>query len=542
MLNEIINAIGKKEIIDKQSDAISHNNCIYIKIPIDNNKDYNIQYIDKGIEMKNLALINWCKAREIYSLNINSNKNIMQQGFFSKVILSCVPYSVIFKYNTFMNKEYLKKHSIIDGFYIMIKEYLTILNFEQYIHFYSDIFNNISNNVIQIIEQQSKNKQENLKIKMFLDVPVETYKKEYDKYLTSKIFTGAAIKLDDEQKGRGSFFYNLNPDKPLLSYLNNFKEIHLLSLNEAKFQLQLNRYLNWHNEQTIQNGLQSIKYKTNNNNGLCVIEDFNIDPYQRQENNIYFNIDNIINLPKFKGKIVDSQKILNQYFHIITNKDTIVSQNNDYNFQLMIGRKLNILLKKYNHIFDKNANIKKYLLDIFDSFIEELYCIYFYSDNIYNTTSLINFEICTKDWLFKTQEKEKIMQLIEEIRNKIIYDEIYNIKSDQEFLILCGTLASYFKLKAPKSEKTHKLFRDYLYAKDVKRILVLLSKDQIKLDYNGTVHSRSDKIMCALDVYCSINDENNIKLDKKYFRIGLFYPKNLIYSKIEEGDYNNDEK
>ena len=521
MLNEIISAIGKDYINNKQTEFISTTNTIYARIYCDRIEHYDITYIKKEVSENQLELIEWCKSREIFSKNLDSHKAIDVEHY-KKVINSCVPYSIIFNYIRFAEKDITKKSNIKDAFYILSKDYLNVFDCEQYIDYYMGIFEVILN---VIKENKLKN---NINIKLFLDVDIEQYKKSYFRYLEEKIFDtkGLTYKEKDNKFGRCSKFYNLNKDKPLLGYMDNIKEIHLLETKQAQLVSNLYNYMSYKKQEKLNIGIQKISYKMelSDSTHKWYLENMAMNPYSDSNDIIYFNVQNILCLKNFKETIIDSYNHLRKYIYYLIDKKTLIKENkNIYNY----------LCHRYQECIDNldNLSMSKFK-KLYENLIYDLYKIFIKKDDMYKIGVILNFDICLQDWLFKNNMKGKIVMILKMIEEKMERNE-YHIDSHEEFFFMSGQMVKYLKLKTHTNNITNKLFSAYTLLKQTKQMIELLKTDKARLDYDGSAKysSRSNNVMFSILDYYTKNEKDLAFMDTTYFDKGLYYGRNLIYTK-----------
>lgn len=525
MLNEIINAIGEEHVNEVQKNCITTNNTIYVRINFEQLNKYDITYIKKEILPNQLDLIEWCKDREIFSKILDSHKAINVEHY-KKVINSCVPYSIMFNWENFIKKDFTKKQNIRDGFYILLKEYLNVFDKIEYIDYYLNVLDEISNII-------KKNKlKDNVNIKLFLNVDIKKYRHDYLEYLKEKIFDkeGIIYQNGNEKFGRCTKFYTLNKDKPLLFYMDNIKDIHLLSATQARLICNLYNYMANKKEEAVNLGIQQIHYKMAFNKATATwyIQDVLIDPYGNKEehDNIYFNIQNILNLKKFKETSINNYKDLKKYLYYLIDGN-IQKINNQY--QQYIDR--------LNH-----TNILQFK-QIYTQFMRLLYNFYSKKDNIYKISTILNFNICMQDWLFKNNMKGIMINMFNMLKEKIGKNN-YNIDTNEEFFFMSGQMVKYLKLKTHTDNITNRLFNSYIFIKQTSKMIELLTIDKNKLDYDASAKysGRSNNMMSAILEYYIKHKEELKLMDIVYFDYGLYYGENLIYTKKGNDDNDNNEE
>lgn len=535
MLNELIEAIGYNNILKKISDSIDMINSLYIRIPIDKDlKDEDFLLINKEVEINQLEQSEWFKERELLSKYIMSNKAIVQgKKYYPRIIFSVHKNVIMFKWNKFLKHKNTTKN-IEESFKILIGEYLNVLKADEvYLKYYYK-------NIKQIINFINDNNLTKIKVKMFLDVDIEEYKEDYSRYLKNKLLDGGTTcKIYNELYGRLSQFYTINFKKPLLGHMTkNTNEIHLINQHDVLKIFHLKQYMDSIKSEKICYELGDITYKmdVNSSTNEWFLHKYNNNPYQTTDDlqkNIY--IKNILDSKHVNEKIIKHYSELSKYILQLT--DFKVKNSYGKNDKKdKIENKFKTFSKMYYKYIGKlnNTNFENFKI-VYNNLIISLLRLYIYDEDIYKIQNIINFDICMRDYLFKTNLKEGLANMITKIKEKILknekeYIEEYIIEDDKEFFILCGQMAKYLKSKVQTDEKTNKLFYEYLLAKKVERLMDILQRDKARLDYDSNISGRSNKIMYGLLKYYDDNKDNLELIDINKLNMGLYYGDCVLYS------------
>lgn len=528
MLNEIIEAIGYDNIL---KEMVSMKNSVYVRIPLNRsvNTDEDIIIVDKELKTCDLELSKWFYAREKYSKYIKSNKAIVQAGksLYPKVITSSIPSSIIFNASTFL-KNKNTTNDLKGSLEVLISEYINKFNVN------SELLGLYLNN-IDVLTQYINNKDfANLTFKIFLDLSIETYKLQYKEYLNQSLFDKKnnkpiTYKVNNIICGRTSFFTTLNNNKPLIKNVNSkvCEDIHLLSVDDANKILNLKKYIESHGcNVKIQYGIGDINYTINNDKELV---DFVNNPYRIIDDltkDIY--IRNILNSKYIKETTIKTYNDLSKY---ILNELLDCKVKNSYNDKDKTENKFKTFsLMYYKYI----ANLNNANFDIFQrvytNMMRNMLKLYIDDEDINKIQQIINFNICMSDYLFKTNIKGDLIEMINRIKDKILnMDNEYVIENDFEFYILCGQMAKYLKSKTHTDNITNKLFHEYNMAIKTRQLMDILQRDKGRLDYESNNNSRSGKILYAINNYYTLNEKRLKKIDKIRFNMGLYYGENIFY-------------
>lgn len=528
MLNEIIKEIGYENIVKEIKESISVENSLYVRIPLNGELDVkkDVLLIKKEPEVQQLELLQWFKDREFYSNRIMPNKSIVIGGVYSKLISTANQYSIIFKWNNFITHKNTTK-DIYDSFNTLVKEYLNKLNAIDYFVYYVKCFPYIYDYIIT-------NSLDKFELKLFIDISPKEMKQQYFKYLQKSLFDdNTLIKINNEERGRLSQFYTLNSKKPLLSYmLDNIDEIHLLNSEDAEKIFYLKQYMDKKKSETIQKSIGSIEFnmQKQESTNTWYLNEFRFNPLQIKEDIPYIDITNVMDGKFFKEKHIDKYNQLSEY----------IMQLLEYKVKKYYSKNDNIeskfktfSLMYYKYIQDiNNTNIDLFKV-VYPNMIKNIYSLYRYGESINKIVDILNFDICIRDYLYKTNKKGEFKMLMKEMKDKILSKEEYFIKSDEEFYILCGQMAKFLKSKTQTNEKTNRLYYEYLMAHKTQRLIDILERDKARLDYDSKTNGRSNRIMCTILEYYTSHKENLININLTEFYKGLYYGDCVLYLKNE---------
>lgn len=531
MLNEIIRNVGYNNIIKTIKDDLNMKNSLYIKIPFERELDLNedILYINKEIEIPQLEKAEWFKEREVYSQRIMPNKSIVIGGMYSKMVSTCTPYCITFNWDNFINHKNTDKDNLEKSFENIINEFLSKLQLEDNLKYYTKYFKEISAYILG-------NNFSKFLIKIFLDKPVDEFKVEYLKHIENTLFDkGTQIVIDGKESGRVSLFYTLNTaDKPFLAHMMaNTDEIHLLNAEESEKILNLKKYMDSVKRENLENNIAKIEYKMelNMSTKKWYLDKYNVNPTQIRDDIVNFNISNVLEDKYFKEISINKYTELSQYILRLLDFNVKIYYSDNDN----TASKFKVFSSLYFNYIEKidNTNIEVFK-NVYPNIIKNIYTLYKNEDSIGKMRNILNFDISFRDYLYQTNIKEEFTKMMENIKNKIIVKGKYTIENEAEFFILCGQMAKFLKLQTQTDEKTNGLYSEYLMATNTKRLMTILARDKNRLDYASNIYGRSNKIMYSILEYYSVNKDNLKKIDVIEFNKGLYFGDCLFYSKSKK--------
>lgn len=532
MIRELIDLIGydniKKELMcnSKTEDAA------YIRIPLDRNidvsKDILITAAHAEVEAKDLELFDWIKERSYYGEYIESNKAINSGKY--RFMMNNQANCIMFNNSTILEKSKIENKSYINVLEERINGFLEILNETDKMIYYKRALNcleALKNNKDEFIKDSK------LKIKMFLDVELKEYKDEFEKYMNKKIFS---------QEGQGdlTIFTNFNKDKPLLGINNKYAKTNYTTDKEEAIRIyDLRRYLNLkyklNKDNIIETKTGHIKLNIEINNFIR-ITNFEYIPYKRLDLFIDKNliIKNVVKRDdKTRDEVIKNSFMFYKYIEKLFYYFNIDNNRNKINRIKMIYERY------YKEITNDNIFIFKNKVD---KFINDLYKLHSKEiEDEYKYISLINLEVCLKDWLFNNKKREEIEHMKEQIVEKIKKIEgQYVIESKEEFSFIVGQVARYLRGKSKAKDKTIKILNDYLNTYQTEKILKLLDRDMRRYGHDINVGSRLTGLVVAILEYK--NKENIEEVNKIEYKIGLLKSDNVIYTSTKNDNVEDMEE
>ena len=469
-----------------KNDVTKFSNSLYIRVPLDREIESDLDILEinrkiktiEDLDLTKLDLIDWFKEKQNYSNYINSNKAVSSVcDMFPKIITTCHQYAVFFNTKTVTKKlkDNKKYQEIIpeDLYKIFITEFIGI--FHNKVGYIADYLK-ATDYVKKYFNAHSNHK---IKVKLFLDVDTDKYKEAYNKYVKENMFDQNTQKeTDGITKGRASFFYSLNTKKPYLSHmLKTTNEVNLCTEKEANEIFILNKYTNTIFQGQIPNkiGVGNIKY--NFNPKVDKIIQYSVNPYNsNKELKKTLTIKNYMQIYKWKESEITKYNQVKALIFKFTDKEFLKYDDQKKTFDLIFK----------NKIWDLEENTFDMFVCNYKKMIKLIYRMHKYTDDEWEIAKIINFDISMSDYINNTSKGEKTNKMAEVIRTKIKTGEAYVIESDEEFYFLVGQLAKYLKCQTRTKieNKTNALLINYLNANNVNRIMDVLRKDKVKLDYN----------------------------------------------------------
>lgn len=514
MLNELIEGIGYDNILETIQN--SNPNGLYIRIPLDSDIDENEDILlinpKEEINIRDRKLFDWFKARKIYSSYINSNKAITQGKEFKypKLITTNQTNAIKFNLKTLLDKvENKYKISLATGLDECIKEFCDILeDSDKYKYFQKSI------SIINELYEKSEIDKSTV-INIYLDLPLDDYILENDKYLKGKLFDGKII----NGNGIFSIFSTSNSEKPHLFMRDNIynnNSAYKTDKNNAEQLLNLKKYL-----MIKPNG--NIEYRNGTIKCQCEKGDiikYEHIPYKKydffEENPLYIDDYRIDSSSKFYGSVM---KLLGKGQNV---------------------EKFKILYEKYYSDLN-NTNLDKFK-SIYNKMISSLYQLGMRDvKDIYTMSNIISFHINTVDYFFNMNMKGEFEKMKENIIKKILNlkSSEYIIESDDEYWYLIGAIGEYLTSKSKSPDDKYMIMKmNYCKFNTKNQILNKLCIDFDRYKYCIQKSSRAEKIYSAILNY-SDNLDENAKINKLKLQQGLFETNKIIYVK---GEDKNDEK
>lgn len=514
MLNEIIEAIGYDNILDVIQN--SNPSGLYIRIPldreIDEHEDVLLIKSKDEIDIRSQKLFEWFKIRKLYSSYINSNKAITQGKEFKypKLITTNQTNAIKFNLKTLLDKAENKyKVPFITGLQESIKEFCDILESSDKYKYYQKSID-IVNRLYEDLEIDKTTV-----INIYLDIPLDEYILEYNKYLNDKLFDGNVV----DGKGVLSIFSTSNSEKPHLFMRDNIynnRSAYKTNRECAERLLNLKKYLMIRPTGNIEYKNGIIKYKCEKGD----VVEYEYIPYKKydifEENPLYIADRKIDSLSMFYGTIMQ----------------LLGKGQNAENFKVLYD-------KYYSNL--NNTNLKQFK-SIYNKMIGSLYQIGSRNiKDIYKMSNIISFHINTSDYFFNTNMKEEFNKMRENIIKKILNlkGSEYIIESDNEYWYLIGALGEYLTSKSKSSDDKYMIMKmNYCKFNTKNQILNKLCIDFDRYKYCIQKGSRVEKIYSAILNYSDSLDED-AKINKLKLQQGLFETNKIIYVK---GEDKNDEK
>ncbi|AEB77222.1 hypothetical protein ADU80_09605 [Clostridium botulinum] len=615
MIKDINNVIGKTTEQLQSEIELNYKlkKCLYIKININNNT-FDC-YVNKDNEnIDNIDLYNFFKVRESYSIQLDSNKTMLSSGDTRMKLTSVNMFSYITKIDTIKKmstkcnltikeclvkivKEYLK--NLNDNFPVFYKEMLKPLklkkdkleevlnnNFKKELQWIecderksliSDIKDFLLNNLDKIMKTVNDfiQKEKVTEVRIYLDYPLESYKKEFELYLKSKAFNKNKYnKLQDGiLYGIHNNNFTLNEDKPYLQNLTKDNTTpHLVTLDESIHTYYLFEYLlhvlDWFNDLKYDvNSNLAIGYENDNGNALIVEYD-NI-PFPKS--NIFINC-TVTNITHVKTK----DKDLKQYNDInrLNNSNREDKDNLEWQFNLrllsgkMIGRYIsnnNLKVSQGEFTANMKAILYRYRQPLWSYFkygekfsyrqmrkivyrlMRELFELEDTKKNplYFRIMDGMNFGISFIDFYENNKDGGivmKLKELSETMKRKINdKDNINEIESDEEYYYCIGKLIKFLLSKSKTENKTYTLARPFFKVKSNKII-----KEKIKMlmeKYCNEISFGSYRVENVFKMVNSYEINDKISEDAQtILMVSIMDNMNEIYVKDDNKKSQNDVK
>lgn len=513
MLDELYKAVGEDNILNELENQGS--NGLYIRIPLDRNIniDSDILIINSkdDINAKNEKLFDWFKIRKRYCSYITSNKAIVIGGKYKypKLITTNQINGIKFNSKTLIDKSEKYGIDTYKAFLEMAEEFCNTCNEVDKFEYYKEAIILINRDYKKLIAGN------NIVVNMYLDVDISTYIINYNDYMNSKLLDS---KLKDEQ-GIFSMFATSNANKPYLfmqSNIHNNSTAYQTTIEKAENLRNLNSYL-------MRKSKDNIKYKNGTIKYEC--KEGDILQYEYYPTNVYdiFEKDNLY----IKDYKIDTAFKFKCQIENLTEK----SLNNDIKmFKVIYG-------KYYENI--NNINIKQFRNN-YERMMKNLYLLAYRDfESEYKIKNIIDFNMHTLDYFFKTNTIKEFEAMKDHIKKKILIlrdTKIYIIQSDDEYWYLVGALIHYVTNLSKTNNSTLRLKINYCNINRPQQVLQKLNTDFKRYCYDIDTNSRCLKIYSAI-----LNYSENIKqISKLKFQQGLFDTDNIMFVKSEENKLNDE--
>lgn len=540
MLNELIEALGYENI---SKETVSMKNSVYVRIPKDREIDIekDVLIFDKEVEIKDLEMSEWFYKREQLSKYINSNKAIVLPSkckhLYPKLITSVTGCAIFFKLENFLEH----KNNVDDmkvSFDNLISEYLYILESEHH----RSLFLNSFDLIMKVLEDKMITK---TTLKLFIDSEIEEYEKDYNTHLKKSLFD-KEYTLNGVKQGRVTQFINFNNKKPLLANVNSnvSNEIHLLNKTKGEEVLNLNRYIGAtmaSNPKTENYSIGSLTYKAIWEKKKCVINSYSNNPYKIIED---------LKHPIYIRNILDNKFLKEITIYKYSELTKYIMQLMEFKIKDYYSEKDSIESKfktfstmYYKYIYNINNSNFETFKRIFDNMSKSMLNLYIEGEHISKINNILNFTINMKDYLYNTNIREELMNMINKIKSKILIMKTeYIIEDDMEFYVLTGQLAKYLKGKTSTDTIKNEVFYEYNIATRTKQVIDILQRDMNSFGYDENNYGRASKLLYAINNYYTINEDELLKIDKVRFNMGLYYGNCVLYVSSKENKENNKEE
>ena len=513
MLNELIEAKGYDNILAELENQGS--NGLYIKVPLDRkiNIEEDILIINSkdDINAKNEKLLDWFKIRKRYCSYINSNKALVIGGKYKypKLITTNQANGIKFNSKTLIDKSEKYGIDINNSLFEMIEEFCNVCNEIEKFEYYKDAINLIINNYKELITGN------NIVINMYLDIDINTYINNYTDYMSVKLLDS---KIKDGQ-GVFSMFATSNSNKPYLFMKSNVYNDSIAfqtTIDKAEKLRNLNGYLMKKPKDEIEYKNGTIKYE-------C--KEGDILQYEYYPTNVYdiFEKDNLY----IKDYKIDTAFKFKCQIEKLTEK----SLNNDIKMFKVLYE------KHYENI--NNMTVKQFKNN-YERMMKNLYLLAYRDfESEYKIKNIIEFNMSTLDYFFKTNIIKEFESMKDTIKNKVLAlkeTKTYTIQSEDEYWYLTGALIYYVTNLSKTNNSTLRLKINYCNINKPQQILQKLNTDFKRYCYDVDTNSRCVKVYSAI-----LNYSEDVKqINKLKFQQGLFDTDNIMFVKLEENKLNDE--
>lgn len=610
MIKDIDSIIGKTTEELQREIELNFNlsKALYMKINIENNT-FDCYLNKDNDNIDNIDLYNFFKAREPYSIQLDSNKTMLSSGDTVKKLLSISMFSYIGRVDKIKGMSTKCNLTIKECLVKIINDYLRNLN-DQFPVFYKDmlkplklkkdeledVFNNnfekelqwikcherktlinniknfLLNNLDKIMEIVNDfiQKEKVTDIRIYLDHPIESYKKEFELYLKSKAFNKNKYNklYDGILHGIHNYNFTLNEDKPYLQNIGQQNRTpYLISLEQSIHMYYLFKYLmllNWFDDLKYDVG-SAIQIGYENDNGNALIIEYDNIPFP--SNNIFVNclIENITHVKTKDMKLKKYNDInrlnnsnredkdnLEWQFNckLLNGKmtDRYISNNNLKVIQGEFTANMKAILCRYRRLlwnyfkYGEKFSCKQ-MRSIVYKLIKESFNLDDTKKNplYFRIMDCINFGISFIDFYENNQNGGIIMklkELSEKMKIKMNDKEnIRDIESDEEYYYYVGKLIKFLLSKSKTENKTYALARPFFKIRSNKiirgKMKMLMEKYCNEISFGNYRVENIFKMINSYEIDEKINEDGQTIL-----MVAIMDNINEIYAKKNEENKN----
>lgn len=415
-----------------------------------------------------------------------------------------------------------------------------------------------------IFETYPEIKKDKNYLKIFFDFPLESYKKESEKYILPNIYNSAKYNVNIENTiyGLPNNNMNLNDKKQFLKnvtrkntqpYLINCEDV----LDQNYFFDYLNRFLNRRENNiylSLEDGIKGYKdFPTNFKSSYFLrvnkgTEPEIVDVELIKEKTINLSISNkdLFNLP-YKDytpdcyKLIEDEKVLqgivNEVFYekcLIPNYFTPLKDINLPKFVTITSSILGQSKNIWEHLFFKkndalfNKEFKKIALKIIKNTILNNKTIKNYE---FKACEQFSLYISISNYIEKMEENMEgiINKNFNSLNEKINSNVTKSIESDEEYFLAIGQLTKYFISLSKSADKKHSLVNPIINCKNTEKLKDELQK--LFKKYNYEIDSNSKRFNNLYGMILAYNCSS--KINEKYLMAGYLF-NSLIYFKEEK--------
>lgn len=545
--------IFKKEYEQKGDKLILDNyilkDGLYVKV----NKDESVEYyIAKTVKKEKTFqaldgqqvnnIFDWFKERDYYSGYLNSNKafddkkihNINYFSFFVKVESfneqgdkQLDKNAIRNQYLSLLNYKKFKKKEEVE----ILKNYQSFLNTCKRKKDLAKKYRFVENNILAIVDIAKENQVDNY-IKIFFDVPIETYKLESEIYYAIKIFNDISYsqKINTLIFGLSDSNMGLNAKKPYLEHKNKKMAAPFMVLDSdailvkkffdwLKFQEYINKYplgksffINRDfKEKEIVTDFDFLPVKID-----TLQKPIKIENYIKIKDKEDYEINELWKLEDIADEVFYNKQLKMNYF----NDDIKVSQYVSQNLQTLLFETKYAMInyfKKYNEK-EFYQVVKKYGTDFVIEHLRQ--------NREYRAKESLNLKFSLLQ--HKGEKIMDIKNMQERMIQKLETSNYESLKGD-EFFYLCGQVAKYLLTKSKSGKKDADMLESFLRAKNVKKL-----RDEIKFTFFKYKHeiglnqAKFNNAMSLITAY-----EGQEMIDSDSLLVGIL-SQNLFYIKKEE--------
>lgn len=539
----------------------------YFKINKDNSVEHLFLNNANKKDYESTEIYTYIRDRMFYEGTIMYSANKMIHN--KKKIHSVTSNSIIFKYENFENiKDYLGLH-----FEVLTKNYLTdkdsLLLTNEYLGYIEKAKEKMAG-VTEKIKASDR-------IIIFKEEDLETYKKEFNIYLSEKIYLSneTEIVINEESFGVFSVATTLDDKKPLITnpYASgndkSQKSIFRLNFNDCSLLVRALKLDSLTLTKLLQSENKNIAFnysatgdisEYNTNYKLFTNHKKSFENISILESLYKYPVSETIEGNREKLKSLIDKLSSYQLSKLLNIKDRDYKSYIDESPNKKIGTSFVDNKEIFDFYFNKNGkiNIEKAIKNISEIIIETSVLNGKY--NFIDNQEKFDLSLTILNYLNKNGGYIDMANNIKEIWLKLITaknDEDCNefeIESDKEFFFIAGQILNYLSSLSKSSNKSGLLIQDVFNIKDLNE-----AKEKMNFKYNKYMYliSMHEKnfiniifralIEYKIDENVKINSNNNFK---NYYTAGLI-GKNIFYTKKEknektiidsEGENDNEEK